>query len=566
MSNNSIILEGCIHQFKQTNEITLRDSEIFEVFALTQITKHYNLSYENIIASIVDGSCDGGIDSVIVLVNDQYIENEDELSDLNFTNKTTSRFIISQCKKENSFKETALDKLITTTPELFDLSKNENDLLVRFNSELVNQILLLRNVWQKTIFNGGKIFVDFVYCCIATEVSINAAFISKIEQLKSIASQTFYTQDVTFSNFSSAELLKFYQIQYNSRISIEFKEQPLSTNYNDFGIGYLGIVKLSEYKRFLTSEKNEIRDELFESNIRHFQGAVDVNNKIKSSIQLKGDDDFWWLNNGITLIAEESSQIGKKLSMENVQIVNGLQTSFSIYNNFQNNPSDERSVLVKVIVNKNKETIDNIIASTNSQSPVSPTLLRATDEIQRNLELFFLNSGYYYDRRKNYYKNQGKPSSKVFSIQTAAQSINAILYKSPHTSRARPTSLLKEERSYQSIFDPSKDFKAYLNCCLIFKKTNELWLNINSIEQKNNTANFKIHLAFLIPRIIKGIKNITIHDISNFEIESINEVNFNKTLQFLLDSLKSYQESNPGKNLINMAKSSEFTTYLINNL
>lgn len=566
MSNNSIILEGCIGQFKQTNEIVLRDNEVFEIFALTQITKQYNLSYENIVSSIVDGSSDGGIDSVIVLVNDQYVENEDELVDINFTNKTSSRFIITQCKKESSFKETALDKLITTIPELFDLSKNENDLLVRFNSELVNQIILLRDVWQRTIINGGYISIDFAYCCMATEVEVNEAFISKTEQLKSISIQLFSTQNISFSNYSSSELLNFYQIQHNSRINIEFKEQPLSTNYYEFGIGYLGIVKLSEYKRFLTNEKNEIRDELFESNIRHYQGTVEVNNKIKSSIQTIGNNDFWWLNNGITIIAEESSQIGKKLSMENVQIVNGLQTSFSIFNNFQDISSDERSVLVKVIVNKNKETIDNIIASTNNQNPVSHTLLRATDEVQRKLELYFLNSGYFYDRRKNYYKNQGKPATKVFSIQTAAQSINSILYSSPHTSRARPTSLLKEEKSYKMIFDENKDFKAYLNCCIILKKTNELWLNISSIEQKNKTANFKIHFAFLIPRIIKESQNISITDISNFEIGSINEVNFNKTLQFLLDSLKSYQELNPGKNLINMAKSSEFTSYLINNL
>ena len=91
------------------------------------------------------------------------------------------------------------------------------------------------------------------------------------------------------------------------------------------------------------------------------------------------------------------------MSIENIQIVNGLQTSYSIFNNHNGDEDDNRSVLVKVIINNNKETTDNIIASTNSQNPVSPTLLRATEPIQRNLELFFLNEGYYYDRRKNYY-------------------------------------------------------------------------------------------------------------------------------------------------------------------
>ena len=44
------------------------------------------------------------------------------------------------------------------------------------------------------------------------------------------------------------------------------------------------MVKLADYKSFLTSETSEIRDDLFESNIRHFQGEVDVNKKIKSTL------------------------------------------------------------------------------------------------------------------------------------------------------------------------------------------------------------------------------------------------------------------------------------------
>ena len=69
---------------------------------------------------------------------------------------------------------------------------------------------------------------------------------------------------------------------------------------------------------------------IFESNIRHYQGDVDVNNKIKDSLDSEFAIDFWWLNNGITIIAEDPSQISKTLSLSNVQIVNGLQTTFTL--------------------------------------------------------------------------------------------------------------------------------------------------------------------------------------------------------------------------------------------
>lgn len=55
MSNNKIILEGCIKAFKESNELDISPSEVFELFALSQIHKDRNITFENIQNSIVDG-------------------------------------------------------------------------------------------------------------------------------------------------------------------------------------------------------------------------------------------------------------------------------------------------------------------------------------------------------------------------------------------------------------------------------------------------------------------------------------------------------------------------------
>lgn len=566
MSNNRIILEGCLSQFKTSNEIDLRDSEIFELFSLTQTTKGFDLSFENVLNSIVDGGNDGGIDSIIILIDDEVIESIDELTDYTFSNKTNCRIIISQCKKENSFKEAPLDKLITTLPELFDLEKNETALLTRFNADLVTLALLVNNVWQKTAIGGGKIYIDFTYACNASEIEINGAFNSKVDQLKTLTKQIFSNENITYSNYSCAELLKLYQTHKTNRLTLEFKEQPLSTSYKEFGIGYVGMVKLADYKSFLTAETLEIRDDLFESNIRHFQGDVDVNKKIKTTIENIEEKDFWWLNNGITIIAEAPNQVGKKLAIENVQIVNGLQTSYSIFNSHNGDITDERSVLVKVIINSNKETIDNIIASTNSQNPVSATLLRATEATQRNLEIFFFNKGYFYDRRKNYYKNQGKPASKIFSIQYTAQAIRSIVFNDPHSARAKPTSLLKDDKTYNQIFDPLKNYEGYLNCCLINKKSHDFWLNISDSVKKGITANFKLHLAWLSSKITLSKNLITFEELSGFNLASFDQTKFDEGLDFLISLIQEFQTLNPSSNLINMAKSGDFTKFMTDKL
>lgn len=566
MSNNKIILEGCIKVFKESNELDLPQSEIFELFALTQIHKDRNITFENIENSIVDGGNDGGIDSLMVFIDEEYVENLDDLENFNFTNKTKSRFIISQCKKENSFNEGPIDKLITTIPILFDLEKTETALLSRFNSDLVSQTLLLTDVWQKTAIGGGSITVDYIYTANASEIVINNVFKQKVEQLINLSKQCLSTTDINFTTYSSKELLNFYQKQKSSRLSIEFKDRPLSTDYDDFGIGYIGTVKLGKYKEFLTSESNEIRDDLFESNIRHFQGLVDVNKKIRTTVENPSIEDFWWLNNGITIIAEEPKEVGKTLSIENIQIVNGLQTSYSIYNSHNQSEDDNRSVLVKVIINNNKETTDNIIASTNSQNPVSATLLRATEPVQRNLELYFLNENYYYDRRKNYYKNQGKPTTKIFSIQYTAQSIQSIIFDEPHSARATPTSLLKKDASYNRIFDPSKNFKGYLNCCLINKKTHNFWLKHQNSDEKLMTSNFKFHLSSLIIKRFFNSREVTFDQIVDLDLTQLDEDHFNSSIAHLSTVIDKYLTEKENSNLINIAKSSGFTDYLFQKL
>lgn len=118
--------------------------------------------------------------------------------------------------------------------------------------------------------------------------------------------------------------------------------------------------------------------------------------------------EFWWLNNGITIIGTHAHIVGNAISIENVQIVNGLQTSESIYNYFNESKikSDDRSLLVKIIISNDVNARNSIIYATNNQTNVNVTALRATDKIQRDIEDVLKSHGIYYDRRSNYYKTK----------------------------------------------------------------------------------------------------------------------------------------------------------------
>ena len=113
-------------------------------------------------------------------------------------------------------------------------------------------------------------------------------------------------------------------------------------------------------------------------------GLNRVNEEIKITLENADSPDFWWLNNGITILATSAQVIGKTIHIEDIQIVNGLQTTESIYKHFAAGGADvkERAVLVKVIVSKESDIRDSIIRATNNQTNVELSALHATGAFQ----------------------------------------------------------------------------------------------------------------------------------------------------------------------------------------
>jgi hypothetical protein len=167
--------------------------------------------------------------------------------------------------------------------------------------------------------------------------------------------------------------------------------------------------------------------------------------------------DFWWLNNGVTIVADEASYINNQLVIKNPLIVNGLQTSHEIHAFANTLPAgDNRSILVRVVVEQDPTKRDQIIRATNRQTSISNSSFRATEQVHHEIEDYLLTLGYFYDRRKNAYKREGKPADKIISIDRLAQVILSLLLQEPHTARARPTSAIKTETDYKRIFSGDK--------------------------------------------------------------------------------------------------------------
>ena len=179
------------------------------------------------------------------------------------------------------------------------------------------------------------------------------------------------------------------------------------------------------------------------------------------------------MNNGVTILATNAFIAGKELCIENVQIVNGLQTTETIHRHFSTEGTDleqdNRALLVKVIQTDDDAVRSRIIKATNYQNTVDLASLRGLDKIQRDIEDFFAKHGWYYDRRKNYYKNQGKPIERIVTVPYLAAAVRAIALGDPARSQRQRSKSLRDDETYKQIFDERWDIEVFLTSLEITK-------------------------------------------------------------------------------------------------
>lgn len=479
-SNDSMVLDSILKQKRQEPTNTFPESEYFEIFTFEQALKNFDLSDDELLSGSVDGCDDGGIDGFFIFINNELLNEDTNTKNIN-KNPILDIYLI-QSKTSSSFQEGVINKFIVTVQDIFDLEKKIAIIEKIYNPLLIAKVELFRNTYFDLANRHPKVRVNYIYASKGNCSEIHPKLYTKSENLKSITQNYFFKSEVEVKFLGSRELLEANRREKSYCLQLRFLENCISTGEDN----YIVLSKLKDYYEFVIDENKNLRNYLFESNVRDYQGNVEVNRDIKDTLAKNGTTiDFWWLNNGITILASKASIAGKIINLDDVQIVNGLQTTNTIYEyleaytsidslNSDNKSNlvkveDNRAILIKIIVTNNLEARDRIIKATNFQTPVLASSLRATERTQRDIEDYFLENGWFYDRRKNYYKNVGKPSDKIVGIPYLAQAFTAIIYQEPHNAKARPTTIIKEDNSYNKIFNSSINIKIYLFCSRVMK-------------------------------------------------------------------------------------------------
>lgn len=521
LSNNQVLLQECIKQEFEENGGDTSINDYFEFFAASQIYKACNLSDDEIAAGIVGGGNDGGCDSIYILLNGNIVTS-DQLDNIVAPRNSTIELLISQSKYTTSFGEDAIMKWKTVSENLLDLTKDVNDFIGRYNQSLLDSFHLFRQVVSKFIRSQLKIKIAYSYVTIAKELHPNV-FQQSIE-LKDIVHGLFPAATIDVEFIDANKLFELYGQDNNYVEELSLAENAIARTDKD----YIGLVNLATYFDFITDDKHNLIQSYFDSNVRDYQGLNSVNSAIADTLsnqELQGD--FWWLNNGVTILASNIQlTTSKKIVVENPEIVNGQQTSREIYNYFASNmalkENEKRNILVRLIKPDGEQVRDQIISATNNQTNIPKYSLRVTDPIHYQIELYFKSRGLYYDRRKNYYKNQKKKSADIIGVSFLAQTLISIILKKPDFARARPSTLLDDNATYERLYNKDCGLKAYYNAARIGQSTRNC-IKKDAVLTQVEKSDIQFAVMYMLARKLTNKSDITFNDLSSIDLTQITE-------------------------------------------
>lgn len=555
-TNDQILLNEQLAQLKNERYPEASDDEFFTYFSAEQILKNYELSDEEILDGVVDGSGDGGIDAIYVFINEELVHDDT----VQYERKRDSKIdvIIIQAKNARGFQEKAIENFISSTRDLFDLSKNTKELIDVYNEDLIRKVTLFRETCSTMASRFPKISISFYYASKGLEIHPNVN--RKVDALKTEVSRQFNQANFNFEFVTASKLIEYSRANKISTAELILNDTPISTEDG----GYIALVQLPYYYSFLVDKKGDLINSFFDANIRDYQGDNLVNKAIAETLNSKEkEEDFWWLNNGVTITTTEAIIMSKKIHIKDPQIVNGLQTSYLIYKYFKEikDKNDKRSILVRIVKPANEKSRLKVIKATNSQTQIPPTSIISTDTIHRDIEEYLLTKGYFYDRRKNYYKNQNKPINKIISIPLMAQIVISILDQKPNYSRARPATLLNNRDNYERIFSSKYSLDFYYKSTYLYGLVDK-YLENNNFRKltKLQKGDIKFHVLTYLSVIASKVIKPNEEQIARLDLNEVTPDLIIRSIQFVFQ----IYIDNGGTN--KYSKSQEFVDAILDSL
>jgi hypothetical protein len=277
-SNDKIILDEILKQRHAEVDPNASPSDFFELFAAEQVLKDFDLSYDEIDSGLVGDGGDGGIDAIYFFVNGELVHEDPDYSYLK--KNINLEIIIIQAKTSGGFQETPIERFITVSDDIFNLSRDIDTLAHVYNEALLGTIRNFRLVYQQLAAKFPSLRISFFYVCKGEKPDSNVR--RKVDKLENGVLRQFPTAKFHFYFYGASDLLSLARRTPQTTHTLALAENPISSEGQ---VGFVCLVRVRDYFSFISDDSGELRRQIFEANVRDYQGCTEVNNDIQKSLQ-----------------------------------------------------------------------------------------------------------------------------------------------------------------------------------------------------------------------------------------------------------------------------------------
>jgi hypothetical protein len=367
---------------------------------------------------------------------------------------------ISQVKNKETFSSNDIIKIRNGLNWIFNKRKSEFGNLS--NIKFKDRIKDFRDLQAEIGPSNITIRVAYITNGMTDGISVECE-----QEKKTILEE--YDND-TFENFSfeligADEIVDLISSQEkkNKKIDAEIKikydtNSPSLIKYHSHGLK--GIICTSSASEITSLVNHDTKGFIFDLNIRRYLGNLgSVNKDIKESCTNEENSYlFWFLNNGITIVCDKLDPVtdpdNPHIKLENMQIVNGCQTSKSLaLAEKEGLLQEDTNVMLRIIETDNLDLVDRVVLTTNNQNKINARNLRANDKVQLDLQEAFKHYDLFYERKPRQYTEEEIDAKKIIPNDLVAVAYLAIVLKRPSDARSRKYKVWDEY--YERIFSGS---------------------------------------------------------------------------------------------------------------
>ncbi len=443
------------------------------------------LNEDEIEESLTDGANDCGIDAIYISEKTIHFCNCKYGYDIDQTDK--------------NFPGTEIEKLISTVSLIMQSNIERSSV----NDALWDKYLEIRNAFLEGSVNQIKIHL------ISNKMKPTISDQNKIES----ALSRYRLIDVKYYDLDDLvnHLLLSNEEAINSNILL-LDDQHFEKSDGSLKT-IVGVVAAEDYLKMLTNKNNntELIESAFNDNVRLYKPKHSVNKAIIDSALSEHNHQFFYLNNGVTIICEDCTYVphvrNQNITLKNIQVINGGQTTHSLFEAYKKDKEkvSKVDILIRICVTKkDSQLAEQISESSNNQIPIGSRDLKANDLIQKKLQDEFTSLGYFYERKNNQFVDEDH--DKVLSNELLAQLYLSYELGKPSEAKNNKSRIFGD--MYEAIFDEEKiSAEILLKLHKIYLPLSTKKKEIQNLKRKKELINEKdAFVSRAIFHIIYGVK------------------------------------------------------------